>query len=111
MRPGQKVLAEVTDYGYLAILAGSGRPEDFIPDRSLDPRTTLARSSFESVALLDARVDEIGARAVVGRRSMLGSRCPIGDGEICWAPVDRWAPAGAQPPPAQLPPAQLSPAP
>jgi len=108
MLPGQKVLVEVANYGYFAILAGSGRPEDFIPDRSLDPRATLARSSFESVALLDARVDEIGARAVVGRRSVLGSRCPIGDGEICWAPVGRWA---REPPGAQLPPAQLPPAP
>lgn len=101
-RPGQKVLVEVVDYGYFAILAGSGRPEDFIPDRSLDPRTTLARSSFESVALLDARLDEVGARAVVGRRAALGDRCPIGDGEICWAAIDCCAlePPGAQRPPA-----------
>jgi 4-amino-4-deoxy-L-arabinose transferase-like glycosyltransferase len=88
-RPGEKVLVEVTDYGYFAVLAGSGRPEDFIADRSLDPRVTIARSAFDDEAHLDARIREIDARALVGRRTVLGARCPTGAGEMCWTPVPR----------------------
>lgn len=86
-RPGDKVLVEVADYGYFAVLAGGGRPEDFVPDRSLDPRGEIARSSFESAERLEARVRETGAVAIVGRRAALGGRCRGTFREMCWAEV------------------------
>jgi 4-amino-4-deoxy-L-arabinose transferase-like glycosyltransferase len=67
-RPGEKVLVEVRDYGYLAVLAALGRPEDAVPDRSIDPRDPPQASSFGDVEALRARVLTADARWVVARR-------------------------------------------
>lgn len=64
---GDKVLLQVEDYGYLAVVAATGRPEDVVPDRSPDPRLERAPSSFRSADALRARAAAVGARAVVAR--------------------------------------------
>lgn len=66
---GDTVLCEVTDFGYFAILAGSGRPERFVLDRTLDPREGDVPSSFADPAALERRIEQTGARWVVARRS------------------------------------------
>ncbi len=65
--PGEPVLVEVVDYGYLAVQAALGRPEDTVPDRSVDPRDTKTASSFADVSALRRRVEASGARWVVAR--------------------------------------------
>jgi hypothetical protein len=35
--PSERALIEVIDYGYFAVLAGSGRPEDFVLTGKVDP--------------------------------------------------------------------------
>jgi hypothetical protein len=64
---GEKVLLQVDDYGYLAVIAATGRPEDVVPDRSPDPRLLHQASSFADVDALRARAVAVGARAVVGK--------------------------------------------
>lgn len=72
---GEKVLVEVEDYGYFAVLAGSGRPEDLVPDRDLDPRKAAAGSAFADPRVLAARAEAVGARWAVGRQPMAGLAC------------------------------------
>ncbi|APR82142.1 Hypothetical protein A7982_07491 [Minicystis rosea] len=68
-RPGDRVLVEVPDYGYLAVIAGLGRPEDAVPDRSVDPRDAKVASSFVDAEAIRARVAESNVRWVVARRT------------------------------------------
>jgi 4-amino-4-deoxy-L-arabinose transferase-like glycosyltransferase len=63
-----RVLLQVVDYGYFAVLAASGRPESFIIDRSVDPRHGVRGSSFASAEALQARLRQTGARFVVANR-------------------------------------------
>jgi hypothetical protein len=72
---GERVLIEVVDYGYFAVQAGSGRPEDLVPDRDLDPRKEKVASAFRGQSALEARAREVGARWVVGRAPIAGSAC------------------------------------
>lgn len=72
---GEKVLVEVEDYGYFAVLAGSGRPEDLVPDRDLDPRKPAVGSAFADPSALAGRAREIGARWAVGRQPLAGLAC------------------------------------
>jgi hypothetical protein len=65
--PGERALIEVADYGYLAVTAALGRPEDALPDRSVDPRDPRRPSSFAGAAELGLRVTTSGARWVVAR--------------------------------------------
>lgn len=66
-RPGERVLIEVADYGYLAVIAALGRPEDAVPDRSVDPRDAKVASSFGEAASITGRAASAGARWVVAR--------------------------------------------
>lgn len=66
-RPGEPVLIEVADYGYLAVIAALGRPEDAVRDRSVDPRDAKRGSSFTDATAIEARVTSAGARWVVAR--------------------------------------------
>lgn len=68
-RPGEPVLVEVADYGYLAVIAALGRPEDAVPDRSVDPRDPRVASSFDDPAALARRLSASGARWIVARAS------------------------------------------
>ena len=61
-RPGEPVLVEVADYGYLAMQAALGRPEDAVPDRSVDPREAKTAESFADAAALRRRLAETHAR-------------------------------------------------
>jgi hypothetical protein len=65
--PGERVLLEVTDYGYFAVMASFARPEDIVLDRSIDPRSGPSRSSFDDRAALSRRVAESGARFIIAR--------------------------------------------
>jgi hypothetical protein len=67
-RPGEKVLLEVEDYGYLAIIAGFGRPEDALPERSIDPRLPPAPDRFADPRALPALLATTEARWAVARR-------------------------------------------
>jgi 4-amino-4-deoxy-L-arabinose transferase-like glycosyltransferase len=67
-KPGDRVLVEVADYGYLAVTAALGRPEDVVRDRSVDPRDARQPSSFEDREAIRRRVAESGARWVVARK-------------------------------------------
>jgi hypothetical protein len=67
--PGEKLLVEAADYGHLAVVAGSGRPEDVIADRSVDPREAARASAFENEATLRARMQEVGATAFAARQA------------------------------------------
>ena len=67
MPPGDKVLLEVVDYGWLAVAASLGRPEDVLPDRSVDPRDPKTASSFDSERAFAVRLDQTNARWVVAR--------------------------------------------
>ena len=60
-RPQDRALIEVTDYGYFAIEAASGRPEMFETDRVLDPRWGTAAPTYSSD---DARLQDLRARGV-----------------------------------------------
>jgi hypothetical protein len=66
---GEKLLVEAADYGHLAVIAGSGRPEDVVADRSVDPRDAVRASAFESEATLRARMQEVGATAFAARQA------------------------------------------
>jgi len=63
------VLLEAIDYGFFAVQAGSGRPDDFVLDRSLDPRNAVAASSFNSPRALRTRALEANAQYVLGHRT------------------------------------------
>jgi len=60
------VLLEVRDFGFFAVQAGSGRPDLFVLDRTLDPRDPGAGSSFRDPEALRLRIAETGARYVLG---------------------------------------------
>jgi hypothetical protein len=66
-RPGEPVLVEVADYGYLAVEAALGRPEDVVRDRSIDPRDAKVPSSFDDPGALAQRLAAAGARWAVAR--------------------------------------------
>jgi hypothetical protein len=61
------VLIEVADYGFLAVEAGLGRPEDAVRDRSVDPRDAKEPSSFDDVASLRRRLSNAGIRWAAAR--------------------------------------------
>ena len=50
-----RALVEVRDYGYYAVQAGSGAPWRFEPDRSIDPRKPIPKSSFDDPTRLTER--------------------------------------------------------
>lgn len=66
-RPGEKVLLEVEDYGYLAVIAGLGRPEDALPERSIDPRLPPAPNRFADPRALTGLLATTEARWAVAR--------------------------------------------
>lgn len=68
--PGDPILVEVADYGWLAVNGAIGRPEDVEPDRSVDPRDAKAESSFDDATQLAQKVVATGARWVVARASV-----------------------------------------
>jgi hypothetical protein len=95
-RPGEPVLVEVADYGYLAVIAALGRPEDAVPDRSVDPRDAKVASSFDDPTALARRVSASGARWIVARgaaRAVLGEPLAV---RGAWAVFSR-PPEGAAP--------------
>ena len=53
------------DYGYYALLAAYGRPNDAVVDRDQDPRHVRGPSSFETPQSLRARVSEANARVLL----------------------------------------------
>lgn len=65
--PGERVLLEVTDYGYFAVIAAFARPEDIELDRSVDPRGGPSTSSFADLDRLRARVSSSGAVHLIAR--------------------------------------------
>jgi hypothetical protein len=67
--PCARVLVEVTDYGYWAVVAAIGRPEGAIVDREIDPRAPREGSSFDDAGRLRARLAGVGAGCFVARRS------------------------------------------
>ena len=67
-RPEAKILIEVTDYGYFAILASSGRPESFELDRDLDPRHPIVPPVFDDDADHIAWLRERGVDYLIGPR-------------------------------------------
>jgi hypothetical protein len=68
---GEKVLLEVVDYGYFAVLAASGRPSDFVLDRSLDPRLPVEPGAFVQPATIEARRRAVAATFIAARRSQV----------------------------------------
>lgn len=66
---GRRALLEVADYGYFAVLAACGRPEDVVLDRSIDPRGPVKPSSFLAEGALARRLDEVAPDVVVARPS------------------------------------------
>ena len=77
-RPGDRVLVEVADYGYLAVTAALGRPEDVVRDRSVDPRDAKQPSSFQDANAIRRHVAESRARWAVARVSM-PARAALGE--------------------------------
>ena len=75
--PGEPTLLEIRDYGYFALLAGSGQPESFVLDREIDPRLGEHGSSFESPARARARARELGVRFLVASAD---GACGLGAG-------------------------------
>jgi hypothetical protein len=74
---GERVLVEAVDYGYLAVQAAFGRPEDAIVDRTLDPRKPPVPSSFADAATLfeklsAARAPWAAARVAEPVRAAMG---------------------------------------
>ncbi|MEZ4295620.1 MAG: glycosyltransferase family 39 protein [Polyangiaceae bacterium] len=57
-------IAGVQDYAYFAIFAGSGRPDDFVLDREIDPRKP---PTDNTPAALARRLRESGATHVIAR--------------------------------------------
>jgi len=80
-RPGEKVLVEVVDYGYFAVVAALGRPEDAVLDRTIDPREPRKGSSFDEASALAMRLRDAGARGVIGRVST-ATRAALGEPEV-----------------------------
>lgn len=70
-QPGEVVLVEVRDYGFFAVMAGFGRPEDFVKDRDIDPRGEVRRSSFHGAEALRARAEEADAAWLVAETSSM----------------------------------------
>jgi 4-amino-4-deoxy-L-arabinose transferase-like glycosyltransferase len=77
-RPGEPILVEAADYGWLAVTAAFGRPEDVVPDRSVDPRDPRAASSFGDKAALRARIAASGARLVLAHRETAAAKKTLG---------------------------------
>jgi hypothetical protein len=69
-KPGERVLLEITDYGYFASMAALGRPEDVERDRSIDPRDAKTASSFDETGTLAARATRCDARWLIARDSV-----------------------------------------
>jgi hypothetical protein len=67
--PGERVLLEVTDYGYFAVMAAFARPEDIELDRSVDPRGGSSTSSFDDLARLRARAGGVRHFHFIARAS------------------------------------------
>jgi hypothetical protein len=86
LAPPDRLLVEVDGYGYLAVEAALGRPEDVEPDRTVDPRLPVMRSSFVDGASIRLRVAVARARWIAARAT------PIAD-EALGAPIvtrGRW---------------------
>jgi hypothetical protein len=64
--PTARALLEIRDFRYFAVQAGSGRPDAFVLDRSVDPRRPIAPSSFRSREALERRAEQVGASYLVG---------------------------------------------
>jgi hypothetical protein len=64
---GRRALLEVADYGYFAVLAASGRPEQVVLDRSIDPRRPAEPSSFAAPDALARRLADLRPDLVVAR--------------------------------------------
>jgi hypothetical protein len=64
---GERVLLEVSDYGFYALQAASGRPQQFELDRSIDPRKPKQASSFAARRTMLERCRAAGAQSAVGR--------------------------------------------
>lgn len=60
------VLLEVRDYRFYAIEAGSADPRRFVRERSIDPRQAIPPNAFDTPQALRRRMEETGAKAVVG---------------------------------------------
>jgi hypothetical protein len=85
---GSRLLIEVLDYGYFAVIAAFGRPEDAITDRDPDPRKAATSSSFERTADLEAKLEQTGAAAIVARqRSLMPNPPEVVSGEWCFSRV------------------------
>jgi hypothetical protein len=76
---GEPTLLEVVDYGYFAVQAASGRPEDLSPDHRIDPRAPLESPSLG--ALVDLARERRYAHLLVRRRPEIpaGTRVRAGD--------------------------------
>ncbi|HVY44790.1 MAG TPA: hypothetical protein VHB21_02880, partial [Minicystis sp.] len=88
-RPGDRVLVDVVDFGFLAAIAAYGRPEDALADRSVDPRGQIATSSFADAAALAARIEALRPALVAGRidsaaPSLLGPPAAFGSTWAVW---------------------------
>ena len=65
--PGEVLLVQAVDYGYLAVVASFGRPEDAVTDRPVDPREAPQPSSFDDEVALRAALARTSAKTVVAR--------------------------------------------
>ncbi len=64
---GDRLLVQVEDYGYLALTAACGRPEQIVADRSIDPREAPVPSSFGDGEALARRLAASGASQFAAR--------------------------------------------
>jgi hypothetical protein len=64
-----RVLIEVRDFGFFAVEAGSGRPDCFIADRTLDPRDGAQTTSFFDQRALRDKLASTRATHVVAAPS------------------------------------------
>ncbi len=67
--PGSRALLGVSDYGFFAIQAASGRPEDLVPDHKIDPARPT--DPFDAAALVDLARREGYALALARRPAQL----------------------------------------
>ena len=70
----ERVLLEVLDYGFFAVQAGSGNPDLFVVDRSIDPRKPRGHSSFGASATIRQRAARDGVEWVVARVTPVTNR-------------------------------------
>jgi hypothetical protein len=89
---GEPVLVEAVDYGHFALAAASGRPEDLVIDRDLDPRLGSAPpDSFADADALARRSEGARARWLAGRAAagaavvaVGGSPAFVAGGWVLW---------------------------